>query len=309
MTTDLMLSSIQEVSESFVLSKIQFLVDVHLWPDRQVLDPGSWLRNFNASERRHALNLLNVFLYVSDPLVDAIFRSAIQSLSASITANSISLSDAKAHWRSFLATVLITYVEGESPNPTDSGVLFARKARQVLSIDEGQIRSPIEALLELTRDPSIPILLVDDFVGGGSQICATWSRPYEIAPGRRASYLNAATSGASITYTPLIATSHGLDAISEKYPELRIFPAHILGAQYSLTDPQSMLWPDSLRSSADDFLYEASRRAGIVDDSEYGWKGYHDLSLPLAFSHSVPDSTLPLYFWENKGWAPLIRRT
>lgn len=301
--------SANEVSEAFVESKVQFMADVHLWPDRQILDPQAWLRNFRDVERPYALNLLNVFLYYNESLVDALFRAAVQGLSAGITASATSLADAKGRWRSFLATVRVTYVEGERPRPTDSGILFARKARQVLEIDEKQIVDPATALSGLLGNPTYPVLLVDDFVGGGGQMSATWVRPYSLGSGRTGSFVAASQNGGDVIYTPLVSTSHGLAVLALKCPGLRVRPAHILDARYSLTDPNSILWPDGLRPSASDFLFEASKRAGIVDDYEFGWKGFHDLALALAFWHSVPDATLPLFFWDRGDWAPLIRRT
>ena len=62
------------------------------------------------------------------------------------------------------------------------------------------------------------------------------------------------------------------------------------------------------KPGAHEFLFEASRRAGIVDELGSNWAGFENLALPLAFFHCVPDATLPLYFWERNGWSPLIRR-
>jgi hypothetical protein len=70
-----------------------------------------------------------------------------------------------------------------------------------------------------------------------------------------------------------------------------------------------MYWPEHLKTSATDWLYETSRRAGIVDGYTHGWKGFHDLGLALAFDGSVPDATLPLFHWEEGSWTPLVRRT
>ena len=86
----------QAVSDLFVNSKVQFLEDVHVWPERQKLDPYAWLKNFNATELPFAVNLLNVFLYYSEPLVDALFRGAVKQLSANITAPAKTMDEAKA---------------------------------------------------------------------------------------------------------------------------------------------------------------------------------------------------------------------
>ena len=65
----------------------------------------------------------------------------------------------QAKWRLFVDTVIITYVTGETPNPTDSGVSFARRARQSLRIDQAMIMEPDEAVRLLLRNQDLLYLL------------------------------------------------------------------------------------------------------------------------------------------------------
>ena len=108
---------------------------------------------------------------------------------------------------------------------------------------------------------------------------------------------------------PLVATQSGLAALREHCPDLTVRPANSIDSRYSLLSADSVLWPDDLRHDAIDVIYNASRRAGIVDNYTYGWKGFHDLALAIAFEHSIPDATLPLIYWEQDGWNPLRRKT
>ena len=303
-------------TEDFVESKIRYLANVGVWPRRQDLDPYPWLQNFTSDEHPYALNLLNVFLYFNDSLIDAMFHNALQRLSARITEPATSLSEARQLWISFLDSVVVTYIEGETPNATDSGRIFAGKARRVLGIDQVQILEPAQALAQISDSSGPPVLLVDDFVGSGEQTIKSWKREYvpKSAAGvdqlrQPVSLESASALGASITYIPLVATRFGLNAVAATCSDLRTEPVHTLGEEYSLANADSVLWPEPLRASAQDFLYSASERAGIVGDCEFGWKGFSDLALALAFSHTVPDATLPLYFWEGPGWSPLVRRT
>ena len=298
-----------EPSEAFIQSKVQFLMDTHVWPERQTLDPHGWLENFQEQERRFARNLLNVFMYYNSQMIDAVFLAVVQQLSVTITSSATSLQQARNRWSSFLETVLITYVEGEQPNPTDSGILFARKARQVLGIRETQIVEPVVALRVLSEDPTRPVLLLDDFVGSGMQAVKTWQRLYEVNSGSTDSFASAAGRGATVSYTPIVATEYGMRAIHRHCAGLTVRPGHVLNEEYSLVSNASVLWPPALRGDAPSFLFEASQRAGIVEELGSGWTGFHGLALPLGFSHGVPDATLPLYFWCGGSWRPLIRRT
>ena len=299
-----------EASEAFVESKIQYLVDIHVWPESQCLDPRGWLSNFDQPEERpFALNMLNVFIYYNESIVDALFLGAVQQLSATVTESTYSFDEAQEKWSSFLKTTLITYVEGEKPNPTDSGFTFARKARQVLGIAESQIKSPVDALHVLSTNDTHPIIFVDDFVGSGNQMIGSWHRPYCIGSGKISSFAAAFEHGAKIFYTPIVATEYGLKRIRKRCIGLNLRPAHVIDEMYSLTSDKSILWPTALKSHAADFLFNASQRAGIVDEPSLNWKGFHDLALPFAFSHGVPDATLPLYFWNRNGWTPLTTRS
>ncbi|MGI4789714.1 MAG: phosphoribosyltransferase-like protein [Janthinobacterium lividum] len=71
------------------------------------------------------------------------------------------------------------------------------------------------------------------------------------------------------------------------------------------------MWPDHLRTSALDFLEKVSHRVGIYDThgGVNDWQGFNKLGLSLGFEHSVPDATLPIFYWEQNGWKPLLRRT
>jgi hypothetical protein len=298
-----------EVSEFFVLQKVEFFIDLHLWPERQILNPYGWLGNFTSAERPLAVHILNIFLFFNEILSDALLRSVVQSISVDLAARATSLAEAKAMWRSFLSTLIVSYVHGERPQATDSGHLFARKARQILDIPDAQILEPADAIAALLEKSEGTLLLLDDFVGSGRQMEASWTRVYAAADGKRGSMRMLNENGIRVIYTPLVSTAYGLGELRRSCPGLEVRPAHELDARYSLTHPDSILWPEALKTEGRDFLHTASARAGIVANAKYGWEGFHNLALALGFWHSVPDATLPLFYWEEQSWVPLIRRT
>lgn len=87
---------------------------------------------------------------------------------------------------------------------------------------------------------------------------------------------------------------------------VKVSAAHLLPPTYSAIAPDSILWPASLRNDGIRFIERASARAGIPDED---WRGYAGLGLALAFDHyTTPDATLPLFYWEQNGWTPLVHR-
>ena len=290
-----------------MLSKLEYLTDIALWPGTTTIDPHGWLRNFTNEEKAFAFNLLNVFVYYNDRLIDAMFYRAFQQYGAILAAGTESYTDATDRWRSFLGSACITYIQGNPPSPTDSGFIFARRANKVLGIRDEQILMPDDAIREALADPSRIVVLVDDFVGSGGQVTETWFRDYKSPTGTTHSFSKTASMGSTIVYLPLVATKHGMDSIAASCPDLTVHPVHTMDSQYSLLADESILWPDDLKANATEFLLEASRRAGIVDHYAENWQGFHGLALALAFSHGVPDATLPLFYWQRPGWTPLIR--
>lgn len=296
------------VDERFVRMKTDYFVDVHLWPGRQDFNPIGWLSNFTPDEKPYAIHALNAFIYYSDTLADSLMRHGVQTLSSGICAMARSLGEAKTAWREFLRTTVFSYVHGESPRATDSGRVFARKVRQVLEIADSQIVDPQDSVTRLGDRSDGTLLLVDDFVGSGRQAEATWNRHYRADGGRKLSIKDLHANGVRVIYVPLVATQYGLDALKASCPGLEVRPVHVFDSRYSLTHVDSILWPPHLKERARDVLFLASDRAGIVEHCKHGWEGFHELGLALAFSHGVPDATLPLFYWETEHWRPLVRR-
>lgn len=300
------------VKKDFVLAKCKYFVDVHLWGLPENIDPARWLSNFDGPEMDYAVHLLNGFMYFSDRLTNQMFAEAFHGLSNFIRLPGDSFLSIQADWRAFVKSVIITPVTGEVPSITDSGFIFARMARQRLGLDESQILSP-EATLEclLRRGPR-PVVFVDDFVGSGNQFIDTWERRMELSNSTVMSFETySSVRGSRFFYCPVVCTQDGCDRLQRECPKVVINPAHVLSPKHSALSPDSFIWPEHLKAGAFNFIERASARAGIPDTGggEDDWRGFNMLGLALAFEHSVPDATLPLFYWERNDWKPLVRRT
>jgi hypothetical protein len=272
------------------------------------MDPSRWLANFSSSETEHATALLNAFVFICQPLMDEMMAAAFQDLSRALRDLSESFVATQAKWRAFFDSMIITCVRGEDPNPTDSGFRFLRMARQVLGIPETRILLPEQALEHLLSGASGTVVFVDDFVGSGDQFIKTWKRKITFPSQQTISFeqVNSASRHAQLIYCPLVCTHYGLNNIAQMCPRVRMHPAHVLPNDYGAFASDSVIWPPALAPSAEAFIESASKRAGIP---QYLWRGYHDLGLAMGFEHSIPDATLPLFYWNQNGWNPLIERT
>jgi len=295
-----------DINQEFLLAKCEYFVDAHIWPLRHKLDPERWLSNFTAAELDHALHLLNGFIYFSQDLVDQMFLSAFHSICTSLRQPGDSYLATGSQWDRFRHTALVTRVTGESPSDTDSGFHFSRMARRVLGLPEERIMSPEQVLKALLDGGPRDVVFVDDFVGSGSQFLATWRRKYSFAgePDQSFAAVDAIVRGSRYFYCPILCTMQGRERLERCCPQVVLTPAHFLGERYSPLSPRSYIWPARLLQTARDFIMNASARAGITN-----WEGFAGLGLAVAFEHCVPDATLPLFYWNQNGWKPLVERT
>jgi hypothetical protein len=298
--------------EHQVLARCSYFVDVQLWPREQVINPQRWLDNFLAAERPYAAHLLGSFQYFSTELTDALLTGAFQDLSRRILDLDAPTAVARAQWTDFCQSVLITYPTGELPNPTDSGYLFARKARQVLRVPEQRILSPESTLTYLLKHGARPVVFVDDFLGSGNQFRDTWVRRHTVG-GIETSFKELQEDLLfEPYYVPVMATASGSAALVNVAPAVTVAAAHELPEELSALHDDSVVWPESERAAGQAVVQAASLRAGFPDtggNSIEDWQGFAALGLSIAFAHSVPDATLPIFHAERDNWFPLVRRT
>lgn len=298
-------------NEATILAGCNRLIDFHAWQSSKI-DPRAWLENFPRDERALASTMLSRFMYFADELVDQMFFSAFQCLSNRLRTHWKPLQAAKEDWRKFCNTSLVTIVQGEDPNPSDSGWLFARKARQLLGIREESLVEPEQAIRALMHGLQGAVIFVDDFVGSGEQFVKTWNRSFQI-DGSAVSFREYAASNPSqvFCYCNAMMTHKGRDRLARDAPNVVCTSGNLIPDKFSFTSRTSILWPDGVRDDGREFIREVSNRLGFGEDggSERDWEGFHKLGLGLAFEHSVPDATLPIFHTDVNGWIPLVRRT
>jgi hypothetical protein len=236
-------------------------------------------------------------------------RATLERLSSLVTAPTNSTANAKTLWEEFTNNTIWTFISGEKPNPTDSGYLMVRLARQVLEIPEERFVEHGAIIDCLSNSKNLNIIFFDDIVGSGSQCVRTWFRPI---PQAAANFSELAKDPrCRMFYLPLIATEHGKKTIERFCPKLTVLPVHTLGIEYNLFAKDCAYWPVELRADAEAVVKRISRRVGIPDSNgseTTDWKGFGELGLTLAFQHCVPDATIPLIYWTHD-WNPLIRRS
>ncbi len=276
-----------------------------VWAGESKIRPAAWLNNFEVSDRKIAALLLDRFVYCNDQTTDRLLVAAWEALGDGLPKSAVQIdheSIAKA-----LSHAVFTPVEGESPNPTDSGNFMCRKARQVLGVPDERIMPPEKAVKAAER-VGAPVVFLDDFVGSGDQFVKTWKRNYQ---GTSFSSVWNAKRFTAI-YVTLVTSENGLKRINEEAPGVVLSPAHVLSRKssiYGLIDEEVFSEAEILG-----FLRKYSSRlrpmeAYIARYPKFLAFGYHTLGYLLGFEHSIPDATLPIFWSPGEGdWEPLIER-
>jgi len=294
-----------EVFVDAVKKKVEILQRVGFWPPDAV-HAGAWLGNFEKGEELPAAVILDNLSFYSNRNTNALLRATFQNLRDELSAGG----DA-----GLLDQLVFTPLEDEKPNPSDSGKLFCRKARQILSIPEERMLEPASALERAIS--GAPIVFLDDFLGSAEQLIKTWKRAYRTDAPRTFAEAHAAKPF-RVIYLVLVATAFGLKRARFECPAVDTWPAHILGEEYSIRNvaqlPHAPPFP-GLAHQIHNLLSKYSPRLKLkpyMNQSDFRVYGFYSRGLLVAFQHGCPDASLPIIFAGGTGsepWSRLITPT
>ena len=294
-----------DVLENEVLAKCEVLKKARFWLPEPMLRPRAWLENFDRSDRFLAATLLDRFTFFSSLQLDKLLLASYDSLCDGFPrGNAVPKRD---ELRASLAHAVFTPVKGESPNPSDSGYLLCRKARQLFGLNESLIVETEAALSHASNGGTV--IFVDDFVGSGDQFISTWTREYS----SRSFATESLKGGFIAIYICIVAMQSGLDRIGLAAPTVAVSCAHTVKEKSTVFGLFS--GDDDLRDAIEGFLTKYSMRLTprehyISSNPRFLKYGFKERGLMLGFEHSIPDATLPI-FWSpgTDNWEPLIERT
>lgn len=298
-------------------AKIDSLVESGIWPTSNPgkINHGQWFNNFDDSEKDLAAALVDIFVYFPDVHILQILSKAMRILFQKMCEDSISVKDRKNEINSTLENTLFVPIEGETPNPTDSGNYICRLLRQSLGIDESKIQTVAVALDSYISGEKL-IVFVDDFVGSGNQVLDTWNRKYTTNSPNcfREAYINMKRE----SYLICLASTHeGRQRITSECTGLNLICTHSLTQRDNFSNSLLRISDhpsgDQILDRALNLLNKYSSFMSLPDYmllDRHAQFGFNELSLTHGFQHSIPDSTLPIYWGnETSNWTPLVKRS
>lgn len=298
------------------LHQIEALRAVRFWPEEDKLDVDRWLSNFDDDDKDTAKVLLASFVFLSDRVVDSLLVDAYTSLRRSIETANWNLVDGEGR-KMKEPNFLLTFPTGETPNVTDSGYAFARKMRQLFGLEESRMVEPHQAVKVLASSKpndvrNTALVLVDDFAGSGEQVCKTLEKRVSVVDGEFVSIQDLANrKGLKVYYCLLVATRVAKKRLEREHSYISVNCPHVLGEKYNIRSKNCAIISDCaandvhsvIRKYASIYMASPNVKSWV---SEYGFR---DLGLTIAFEHSVPDATLPIFWAEGSDWKPLYRRS
>lgn len=291
-----------------ITDKARFYQNVSLWPRTTKLNYKGWLSNFeNRDDLELAKKILDFFVYYSDDLVDQLIIAAVGRCG-------YKLQELNGGWsyNDYKEKCWYGFVPGEHPHDSDSGHIFIRKVRDVLRVDERrELKFP--EILQMLAVESTPqnVILVDDFVGSGSQCCTAWNC-LKLKTGSTLADLCMKIPH-NIFYAPLVINHDGYRRIKANCHNLNLETVHILGDEYNLFNSKCLCWNNdpNLYKRGTEMILRKSRVVGIPEDDVRNplyIRGLQEQGLAIAFEHGIPDACPPFFYWDQNGWTPLIKK-
>lgn len=234
-----------------------------------------WLQQFEPDERSLIARLVGGFTYVSSRRLQDLVRELKELIDERLGPSG--------------ADAVFVPMGG----PGKSGGFISYVFRVQNRIEAEQFMD-LPSLAEQHALPG-PIVLLDDLVATGHQAAAEWSRFSEGIPG---------PPDRRVLLATIVSHEAGRRFVEER-SEIEVCSTLELTVRDEPLSPTSSL-----------FEVEAERNQLRRILSKYGQRlaekhpfGYGGSGLLLAFEHSTPDNTFPIFWSSRAGWQPLLLRS
>lgn len=293
-----------------ITHKMHFFTSSNIW-DHHIRKGNVilWLKNFNDNFGRYiAHKILDNFIYYSDPEVEAICIYLVDLLKREIIFKHF-LKDKtipcesyiNEEWEKVLKS--LRFIPVKDTDPATSGLVLCQKLKTI-GIDSDLITFS-HSIPKLINDGIKYIIFIDDFIGTGKQASTFFNNKDLFNNGYSISDIANNHPEVNFYYITVAGTEMGIAKLHNDSNNIKLIVSEILTEEYCMFSPKCNMWesPEE-QKAAESYIAQISKEMGIDDNC----KGFGELSLLLAFSHCIPNNALPLLWYSENGWNPLIRR-
>lgn len=183
--------------------------------------------------------------------------------------------------------------------PTKSGPYILRRLQKSLALNPKWMIWP--QLISERSNQFDTLLLVDDFCGSGKQFSDF------LKLNHLENWLQNAHKY-KVVYLTIAAHLEGKKYLAATYPNIRIIAAETLNEEMSFFKGAFFrnLPDDAIRTKLRSDYQRISEEVGL--GGSVGAMGFENMGLTYAFEHGTPNNSLPIYWFDNPQWIPLLDR-
>lgn len=295
----------------YALQKVYFYIESNFWSKPSYDSLNKWLNNFKTVDEKYcAAKLLDRFVYYSEEdilrmlefgLNEIIFKRKMLSeeINSSFNVTNSDLITLKRNF--FQSTIILPLISND--NPSESSLALSRYITNDLGFSEDKILH-IKNLTDKVLSETKNIIILDDFIGTGKQILDFWNHTQISIDGKLVSVnkLKLLYPKLDIEYLCLVCTEEGYNNFHSENMSvgLRITYCEKLTNKFKVFGSESVYFEKEEVEYYREVIEKLCEKCGI------DVLGYQGLDYALAFHHSTPDATLPLFFTKGNKWQPLF---
>lgn len=298
----------------YALKKVYFYIESKFWSKLDINILSDWLNNFKTDEEKYcAFKLLDRFVYYSEDdiirLLEFGFNEKIlnreilkDEIRNSFRLNNNTLINKKTCFKDeILILPLIT------DNISESSLAMARYLTNDLGFPENKILD-LNKLNSAELKTAKKLIIIDDFIGTSSQIFKFWNDTKIVIDGKKVitNTLKNNFDNLEIEYFCLVCTEEGLENFMIENNALgssglKITYCEMLSKKFKVFGEKSVYFKKK------DIEYFKNILENLCLKNNINLLGYKSLDYAVAFHHSIPDSSLPLFHKNRPDWKPLFK--
>jgi hypothetical protein len=249
----------------------------------------SWLAQFEQAHQDLGARLLDAVEFYGQSDIHAAYRQALKALSGWHKDPSKRF----GRWR-FAAM---------SGSAGESGDAMLYQFRVANGLDARTFNELFVSRSDLFREPLLPdddpqklgkdgvVVLLDDFSGTGTQVCAAWNDP--------ATSFGALLAGVGKVYLVLVAASRVARLRISTETGITPVPAHELNESDNIFSDRCNHFTAADQATLLRYCEIANRRHP---------KGFGDCGFVVVFQHRPPNNSIPILYEEHAKWSGLFPR-
>lgn len=284
---------------SRAVSDAKLFIEAGIWRNITLNSLESWLSNFKTEEEiLLSAFLLKSFIYRSDLQTTSLIKNAITSvLPCALGEDAWQVLERGDFLKEMTdrnqkpTALKIVPVIRDIDSPTKSGPLLARLYRRNANINEKYFIWHWNIADSIEQGDVNTIVFIDDIIASGNQF-SKFIKNCVIQM----------ESSVKFIYLPLLACKQGIENTKASFPSLEVYPVEVINEEINFFGMNSKY------SDLKDLYQKVEKKMLNRSFLRNYTCGYEQLALTVAYNHSTPNATLPLYWYESEDFFPLVRR-